>query len=134
MTKWMSQYLFRQQKTKSDVSNCSLSRLDLASMMVLFTYFLTIFWQICLDLKLGCDWVILAESGIKCYLSWWLPPCKTPNILINSFQRWWGSKNPWIWLEKSILGYNVWILIFPDMKILQEVAAPIVVISVKFND
>ena len=52
----------------------------------------------------------------------WLPPYKKYKISIDSFQRYWWSKNPAIWLLESLLGHNERTRFFPDMLFLQYVS------------
>ena len=79
--------------------------------------------------KFGCGWEGLTTSeGIVSYVifSWRLTPCKISKTLNDSFQRYYWSKNPAIWLEQGILPLNFGTKISQDMQCLQNVTALIV--------
>ena len=59
------------------------------------------------------------SSSLRSY-PWQLSQCKESNVSIDSFQRYWWSKNPAIWWVKSILGHYWRTTFFPSTRFSQN--------------
>ena len=51
---------------------------------------------------------------------WWLSPCIKSEVSIDSFQRYWSSKNTATWLVESTLGHTWRTRLFPGHAVFTE--------------